>query len=57
MEFKIKANVVFSKVLVIEAENLGEVMQIENEQMQKSINLKEFESSKMTYELLEPAVK
>ena len=56
MIFKIQANIVMSKDLTIEAENLSEAMQKAQEQMQGKLNLKEFTPSDLTYRLVSHAI-
>ena len=54
MEFKIKANITMSKVLTIEAEDLGVAMDKAQQLMGEKISIKEFTPSGLTYELLTP---
>ncbi len=52
MEFKIRANIVMSKELSIEADNLSDAMDKAQEIMAGPQNMKEFKPSKVQYEVL-----
>lgn len=54
MEFKIKANITMSKVLTIEAEDLGVAMEKAQQLMREKISIKDLTPSDLTYELLTP---
>jgi hypothetical protein len=52
MEFKIRANIVMSKELSIEADNLSDAMDKAQEIMAGPQNIKEFKPSKVQFEVL-----
>jgi hypothetical protein len=52
MEFKIRANIVMSKELSIEADNLSDAMDKAQEIMAGPQNMKEFKPSKVQFEVL-----
>ena len=52
MEFKIRANIVMSKELSIEADNLSDAMDKAQEIMAGTQNMKEFKPSKVQFEVL-----
>lgn len=52
MEFKIRANIVMSKELSIEADNLSDAMDKAQEIMAGPQNKKEFKPSKVQFEVL-----
>lgn len=54
MEYKIKANITMSKVLTIEAEDLGKAMEKAQQMMGEKISIKELTPSGLTFELLSP---
>ena len=56
MEFKIRANVILSKDLTIEADDLGRAMDKAQEMMAGPQNMKDFKPSKVQYEVLNYAV-
>lgn len=56
MEFKIQANIIMSKELSIEADNLSEAMDKAQKVMAGPQNMKEFKPSKVQYEVLNYAV-
>lgn len=56
MEFKIKANITMSKVLTIEAEDIGAAMDKAQQLMSEKISLKELTPSGLTYELISPKI-
>ena len=56
MEFKIRANIVMSKELSIEADNLSDAMDKAKEIMAGPQNMKEFKPSKVQFEVLNFAV-
>lgn len=56
MQFKVRADVTLSKVLTIEADNLGEAMDKARQQMQGRINTDELEFSDLAFELLSHAI-
>ena len=52
MEFKLRANIVMSKELTIEAEHLGEAMKKAEEMMAGPISMKELKTSKVYFDVL-----
>ena len=56
MEFKIQANIIMSKELSIEADNLSDAMDKAQEMMASPQNMKEFKPSNVQYEVLNYAV-
>jgi hypothetical protein len=54
MEYKIKANITMSKVLTVEAEDLGKEMEKAQQMMGENISIKELTPSGLTFELLSP---
>ena len=56
MEFRIQANIIMSKELSIEADNLSDAMDKAQEMMASPQNMKEFKPSNVQYEVLNYAV-
>lgn len=56
MEFKIRANIIMSKDLSIEADNLIDAMDKAQKLMAGPQNIKDFKPSKVQYEVLNYAV-
>lgn len=56
MEFKIRANIIMSKELSIEADNLADAMDKAQEIMNSPQNMKDFKPSKIQYEVLNYAI-
>ena len=52
MEFKLRANIVMSKELTIEAEHLGEAMKKAEEMMAGPISMKELKTSNVYFDVL-----
>ena len=56
MEFKIRADIIMSKELSIEADNLADAMDKAEEIMDGPLNMKDFKPSKIQYEVLNYAI-
>lgn len=52
MEFKLRANIVMSKELTVEAEHLGEALKKAEEMMAGPISMKELKTSKVYFDVL-----
>ena len=52
MEFKLRANIVMSKELTIEAEHLGEAMKKAEDMMAGPISMKELKTSNVYFDVL-----
>ena len=52
MEFKLRANIVMSKELTVEAEHLDEAMKKAEEMMAGPISMKELKTSKVYFDVL-----